>query len=234
MQFSNRDHHIFFSTTGVKVQTVAELHLSSLNWDTLHASVQSNDKISELISTPRSSLHSVRLHHFPIIRSPLCPHFLSHSWPAKSPMTLCCCAAVLFWENLGQLGCDAVSWVSVAVVRCEKRARARIHGFRRRPALSACEADRPPWPKCEFWCKLEEVQHCQRGWVSSERTEHIPEGSRGCDFSRLSQGLGYSVCLCELMLLLSQCLSNPVEQWYTICSRCEETQGSIIVLLDSF
>lgn len=54
--------------------------------------------------------------------------------------------------------------------------------------------------------------------MSSEHTEHIPEGSRGCDFSRLSQGLGYSVCLCELMLLLSQCLSNPVEQQGTICS----------------
>lgn len=70
--------------------------------------------------------------------------------------------------------------------------------------------------------------------MSSEHTEHIPEGSRGCDFSRLSQGLGYSVCLCELMLLLSQCLSNPVEQRYTICSHSEERQGSIIVLLGLF
>lgn len=46
-----------------------------------------------------------------------------------------------------------------------------------------------------------------------EHTEHIPEGSRGCDFSRLSQGLGYSVCLCELMLLPSQCFSDPVDWW---------------------
>lgn len=69
--------------------------------------------------------------------------------------------------------------------------------------------------------------------MGSEHTEHIPEGCRGCDFSRLSQGLGYSVCLCVLMLLLSHCLSNPVEQ-YTICSHCEEPQGSIIVLLGLF
>lgn len=66
--------------------------------------------------------------------------------------------------------------------------------------------------------------------MNSEHTEHIPEGSRGCDFSRLSQGLGYSVCLSELMLLLSQCLSNPVEQWDTICSQREEGQGSVFVL----
>lgn len=68
--------------------------------------------------------------------------------------------------------------------------------------------------------------------MGSEHTEHIPEGRRGCDFSRLSQGLGYSVCLCVLMLLLSQWLSNPVQQWYTVCSHCEELQGPIIVLLD--
>lgn len=192
--------------------------ISAPNWSTLHASMQSEDKLSGLIFTQRSSLLSVRLHHFPIIRSPLCPHFLSHSWPAKSPMTLCCCAAVLFWENLGQLGWDAVSWVSVAVVRLEKK-----HKFiDQSRAVRGWSGPAPPWPKCEFWCELEEVQQCQRGWVSSEHTEHIPEGSRGCDFSRLSQGLGYSVCLCELMLLLSQCLSNPVEQWYAIRSCCEE------------
>lgn len=43
-----------------------------------------------------------------------------------------------------------------------------------------------------------------------------------CDFSRLSQGLGYPVCLCELMLLLSQCLSSPTEQNDTNCSHHEE------------
>lgn len=104
---------------------------------------------------------------------------------------------------------------------------------RRCPALSDCEARPALCPKCEFWCKLEEVQQCQRGWVSSEHTEHIPEGSGGCDFSRLSQGLGYSVCLCELMLLLSQCLSSPVKLWYYLFPQ-RERQGSIIVLLGLF
>ena len=129
--------------------------ISAPNWSTLHASMQSKDKLSGLIFTQRSSLLSVRLHHFPIIRSPLCPHFLSHSWPAKSPMTLCCCAAVLFWENLGQLGWDAVSWVSVAVVRLEKKKSINLSTS---PALSMDEVDQPPrgrnasfgvsWRKC--------------------------------------------------------------------------------------
>lgn len=42
--------------------------------------------------------------------------------------------------------------------------------------------------------------------MASEHTEHIPEGRRGCDFSRLSQGLGYSVCLSVLTPVLSWCL----------------------------
>lgn len=74
--------------------------------------------IYELIWKEGSSLQPVRLHHFPIIRSLLCPLFLFHSWLAKSPMTLCCCAAVLFWENIWQLGWDAVSWVSDAMFQC--------------------------------------------------------------------------------------------------------------------
>lgn len=150
------------------------------------SSTQWKDKLFELIWTQGSGLRSVRLHHFPIIRSPLCPHFLSHSWTAKSPMTLCCYAAVLFWENLGQLGWDAVSWVfscrgpmwkehkpvlivSVTVPRC--------------PFFLFFLWSRPaPWLKCKFWCKSEEVQQCQRGWVSSEHTEHIPEGNRALWF----------------------------------------------------
>lgn len=49
------------------------------------------------------------IHHFPNIQLLLCLHFLSHSCLSKTPMTLCCYAAVLFWENLGQLGRDAIS-----------------------------------------------------------------------------------------------------------------------------
>lgn len=50
--------------------------------------------ITELIWQEAQRLLAVRLHHYPIIRSLLCPHFLSNSWLAKSPMTLCCDAAV--------------------------------------------------------------------------------------------------------------------------------------------
>lgn len=136
---------------------------------------QCKEKISELLWTQGSGLRSVRLHHFPIIRSPLCPHFLSHSWPAKSPMTLCCYAAVLFWENLGQLGWDAVSWVLVAVVLCEKSTSMYSLVYRC-PALSVWRGRPAWWLIYKIWCRLEEVQQCQRGWVSSEHTEHIPEG----------------------------------------------------------
>lgn len=66
------------------------------------------DLISVVNYTPRCRAESqryaagfdlnpgVRLHHSPFIRSPSCPHFLSHSWLAETPMTLCCCVAVLF------------------------------------------------------------------------------------------------------------------------------------------
>lgn len=105
------------STEVLKFKLLLELISHLLN--EIHYMHQCKDKLSKLIWTEGSSLHFVRLHHFPIIRSPLCPRFLSHSWPAKSPMTLCCYAAVLFWENVGQLGWDAVSWVfSLAVVQC--------------------------------------------------------------------------------------------------------------------
>lgn len=149
---------------------------------------------------------------------------------SHDPLLLCCCFVLRESRTAGMryslmgFSCHVSMWK-------KKRAQACIQSV---PALSVGEAGQPLWPKCEFWCKLEEVQQCQRGWMGSEHTEHIPEGCRGCDFSRLSQGLGYSVCLCVLMLLLSHCLSNPVEQWYTLCSHCEEQQGSIIVLLGLF
>lgn len=38
----------------------------------------------------------VRFQRSTIIQSLLCPHFLSHSWLTKTPMTLCCYTAVLF------------------------------------------------------------------------------------------------------------------------------------------
>lgn len=71
-----------------------------------------------------------RLHHSPIIRSLLCPHFMCPSCLTTAPMTLCCYAAVLFWENLGQLGRDVVSWDSAGHIfdaKRKKRARARKH-----------------------------------------------------------------------------------------------------------
>lgn len=52
--------------------------------------------------------------------------------------------------------------------------------------------------------------------MASEHTEHIPEGCRGCDFSRLWQGLGYPVCLGVLTLVLSWCLGRPGRQRHTI------------------
>lgn len=139
------------------------------------------EKIFKLAWTHGSSLHSVRLHHFPTLCSLLCPYFLSHSWPAKSPMTLCCSAAILFWEDWGQLGWDAVSWVLVAVLQYEKSTSMYLLVLYC-PALSVNGADfsnlwAALWLKCRFWCKLEEVQQCCRGWVSSEHTEHIPEGT---------------------------------------------------------
>lgn len=78
----------------------------------------------------------------------------------------------------------------------------------------------PPMAKMwEFGVGLQEGQRCQRGWMASEHTEHIPQGCRGCDFSRLSQGLGYSVCLGVLTLVLSWCLRRPDLQGHTIGAR---------------
>lgn len=55
--------------------------------------------------------------------------------------------------------------------------------------------------------------------MASEHTEHIPEGRGGCDFSRLSQGLGYAVCLAVLTLVLSWCLRRPGRQRRTVGAR---------------
>lgn len=65
--------------------------------------------------------------------------------------------------------------------------------------------------------------------MASEHTEHIPEGRRGCDFSRLSQGLGYSVCLSVLTPVLSWCLRRPGRQRHAVGARCEELQLSIVI-----
>lgn len=65
--------------------------------------------------------------------------------------------------------------------------------------------------------------------MASEHTEHIPEGRRGCDFSRLSQGLGYSVCLSVLMPVLSWCPRRPGRQRHAVAGRREELQLSVVI-----
>lgn len=61
-------------------------------------------------------------------------------------------------------------------------------------------------------------------WALSIESTFL-KAAEPCDFSSLSQGLGYSVCLCELMLWRAQCLSNPAEHRYIIGS-CREDKWS--------
>lgn len=144
---------------------------------------------------------------------------------SHDPLLRCCCFVEGIWDSWDETQSHGFQLV------CSDE---REFAFSPSPALSMGKLGQPVWPKCEFWCRFEEVQQCQRGWMASEHTEHIPEGRRGCDFSRLSQGLGYSVCLGVLMLVLSQCLSNPVQRRHTIFARCEELQPSIIIPVGLF
>lgn len=156
---------------------------------------------------------------------------------SHDPLLLCCCFVLRESRTAGMrcclMGFSCHVLMSGGKKQKEKKTKRRAQACTQ-PTLPLYvgKAGQSLWPKRfgEFMCKSEEVQQCQRGLMGSEHTEHIPEGQRGCDFCRLSQGLGYSLCLCELMLLLSQYLSSPIEMWYTICFHCEELLGSIIFL----
>lgn len=119
-----------------------------------------------------------------------------------------------FKRNLGQLGWHAVS---LGFRSCVPVSAPSVRGRIRMPSRLLPQA--PMAKMWEFGVGLQEGQRCQRGWMASEHTEHIPEGRRGCDFSRLSQGLGYSVCLGVLTLVLSWCLRRPGQQRRTIGAR---------------
>lgn len=121
----------------------------------VHHTHQCRAKISYLNSSELQACTLSDCITFPSSGHPLCPHFLSHSWPAKSPMTLCCYASVLFWENLGQLGWDASLMGVELPLRFDVKKSTSAYSSVR-PALSvrSCSQTCPPWPKCEFWCKL--------------------------------------------------------------------------------
>ena len=209
------------------------LDLASLNWGKLHASTQGKDKLSELIKQVKPALCQIAsLSHHPVTLVSTLPVSQLACQVSHDPLLLCCCFVLRESRTAGMRR----SLMGFSC-RCSMWEKEHKHVFISSSLSLYCPLVKQAFPhgqNVSFGVKLEEVHQCQRGWVSSEHTEHIPEGSRGCDFSRLSQGLGYSVCLCELMLLLSQCLSNPVEQCYTICSHCEERQGSIILIWGLF
>lgn len=185
------------------------LHAPLQNGDEL--SLSSSDKkhsawcLSDCITFPSSG-------HSCVHTSCLTAGSPSLPWPFAA-MRLFIYLFFHFKRNLGQLGWHAVplgcrlsvfQWVqqvSVGELGCPPS----------RPL------PHPPMAKMwEFGVGLQEGQQCQRGWMASEHTEHIPEGRRGCDFSRLSQGLGYSVRLGVLTLVLSWCLRRPGRQRLTI------------------
>lgn len=137
---------------------------------------------------------------------------------SHDPLLWCCCEVFFFFfyfkRNLGQLGWHAVS---LGFRSCVPVSAPSVRGRIRMPSRLLPQA--PMAKMWEFGVGLQEGQRCQRGWMASEHTEHIPEGRRGCDFSRLSQGLGYSVCLGVLTLVLSWCLRRPGRQRCTIGAR---------------
>lgn len=137
---------------------------------------------------------------------------------SHDPLLRCCCFwgffSLPFWKQCGTAGMTrgpiGFPFLSVPVSAPSVRGRLRTPS---RPLPQS-----PVAKMWEFGVGLQEGQWCQRGWMASEHTEHIPEGRRGCDFSRLSQGLGYSVCLSVLTLLLSWCRRHPGRQRHTVGS----------------
>lgn len=194
----------------------------------VHYTHQCKAKISYLNSfQTRGQAYTVWLHHFPIIWSPLCPYFLSHSWAAKSPMTLCCCAAVLFWENLGQLGWDAVSWGFSRCGSMWKRAQAcTLHSTASCEEVVVCEEALACVENVRFgvsWRKCGSARGSE--WAASTQST-FQKAAEPCDFSRLSQGLGYSVCLWDHAVAVSQRSCQALVQHFlsglrTLSSGCD-------------
>lgn len=171
----------------------------------MHYTHQCKAKISYLNSEVKSALCPIAsLSQHPVtLVSPL-PVSQLACQVSHDPLLLCLCFVLSESRTAGTSR-------GLTGFRCRGSMWTRTRRMFVSPSPSDCQAGPVAWPQCAFWCKLAEVPACQRGGVSGEHTGHIPEGSTGCDFSRPSQGFGYSVCLCELMPLPSQCLSKPVE-----------------------
>lgn len=134
-------------------------------------------------------------------------------WPFAAVLLFCFERLYNSWRG------DAVSWFSLTIWK--KKNQKNIHST----VFPCLYVKQTSGSTVSFGVDRRKCGRARGAeWALSIENTFL-KAAEPCDFSSLSQGLGYSVCLCELMLWRAQCLSNPAEHRYIIGS-CREDKWS--------
>ena len=149
----------------------------------MHYMYQCKEKISYLYSGVKPALRQIAsLSHHPVTFVSTFPVSQLACQVSHDPLLLCCCF-VLRESRTAGVRCSLMVFSYRGSMWREKKKEHKRVFIGRSPSGTVRSAEQScPRLKCTFWCKLEEVQPSQRGWASSEHTEHIPEGSRALWF----------------------------------------------------